>query len=106
MENNHLNIPLILQIGQCKSMAAQSQKQTIFQYLQEYTATNSMISAATGIPRRNICRYKRELETAGNLQEVVKTHCRRTGFKAWYLTTNVEKVSAQSTQPNKSGHGT
>ena len=39
-----------------------NQLQTIFQYLQEHDATASMVSDATGVPQKNICRYKRDLE--------------------------------------------
>jgi len=56
-----------------------------------------MVSAATGIPQKNICRYKRDLEKAGLLFEVEKKLCRQTGFRAWYLTTNSE-LSPRSTQ--------
>lgn len=69
-----------------------SQLKTIFQYLKEHTATASMIEEATGVPQKNICRYKRELETAGRLWEVEKKLCKKTGFKAWYLTTNPEQA--------------
>ncbi len=66
-----------------------TQLQTIFRYLQEYTATASMISFETGVPRRSICRYKRDLEKAGLLLEIEKEVCAVTGYKAWYLTTDL-----------------
>jgi len=66
----------------------QTQLITIFTYLQKNIATASMVSEATGIPQKNICRYKRDLEKAGQLWEVEKKQCNKTGFKAWYLTTN------------------
>lgn len=69
-----------------------SQLKTIFQYLQENVATATMISAATGIPQKNICRYKRDLEISGLLWEVEKKDCKQTGFKAWYLTTNLNRA--------------
>jgi hypothetical protein len=47
-----------------------------------------MVSFATGIPQKNITRYKRDLEKAGKLFEVEKKLCKQTGFRAWYLTTN------------------
>lgn len=72
--------------GKCKTK--QNQLQTIFAYLQEHVATASMVAEATGVPQKNICRYKRDLELAGRLKELRKTHCHQTGFKAWYLTTN------------------
>ena len=35
-----------------------SQLKTIFHYLQNHIATASMVSAATGIDHKNICRYR------------------------------------------------
>lgn len=67
-----------------------TQIKTIFEYLKENTATASMVTEATGIPQKCICRYKRDLEKQGLLYEVVKKHCKFTGFRAWYLTTNPE----------------
>ena len=72
-----------------------TQLKTIFQYLSDKTATASMIEEATGIPQKNICRYKRDLEKAGKLWEVLKTNCKRTGFKAWYLTTDSNRIPPQ-----------
>ena len=69
-----------------------NQLQTIFQYLREHIATASMVSDATGIYQKNICRYKRDLEKAGKLWEIDKKQCKKTGFKAWYITTNPEKA--------------
>lgn len=72
-----------------------TQLKTIFHYLSDKTATASMIEEATGIPQKNICRYKRDLEKAGKLWEVLKTNCKRTGFKAWYLTTDPNRIPPQ-----------
>lgn len=69
-----------------------SQLQTIFHYLQEHIATASMVADATGIYQKNICRYKRDLEKAGRIWEIEKKPCKKTGFKAWYLTTNPDKA--------------
>lgn len=69
-----------------------TQLQTIFQYLQEHIATASMVADATGIYQKNICRYKRDLERAGQLWEIEKGLCKKTGFKAWYLTTDPHKA--------------
>jgi len=69
-----------------------SQLQTIFQYLSEHIATASMVADATGIYQKNICRYKRDLEKAGRIWELEKKPCKKTGFKAWYLTTNPDKA--------------
>ena len=84
------NNPLLNRQGKTKHFV--SQLKTIFQYLQEHIATASMVSAATGIPQKNICRYKRDLEKAGRLWEIEKKICKQTGFKAWYLTTNPEQA--------------
>ena len=79
---------------QGKDTDFKSQLKTIFQYLQKHIATASMVSAATGIPQKNICRYKRDLEKAGRLYEIEKKLCKKTGFKAWYLTTNPDLFPA------------
>jgi len=68
----------------------QTQEQTIFLYLSENVATASMASEATGIPQKNICRIKRDLEKRGLLWEVERKKCQHTGYKAWYITTNPE----------------
>lgn len=75
---------------QDKDTYKKTQLKTIFQYLFENIATASMVSDATGIPQKNITRYKRDLEKRGLLFEIEKKQCRKTGFKAWYLTTNPE----------------
>lgn len=66
----------------------ENELKAVFQYLQNHIATASMIAEATGIPQKNICRYKRQLEKAGKLWEVEKKKCKETGFAAWYITTN------------------
>ncbi|MGO3812986.1 hypothetical protein [Mesonia sp.] len=70
-----------------------TQLKTIFHYLQNHTATASMIAMATDIPQKSICRYKRSLEKEGLLYEVEKKLCKATNFRAWYLTTNPELFS-------------
>ena len=65
-----------------------NQLKTIFQFLFENVATASMVAEETGVPQKNICRYKRDLENLGRLWEIEKKPCEKTGFKAWYLTTN------------------
>ena len=74
--------------SQSKYKADRTQLKTIFNYLQKHTATASMVTDATGIPQKCICRYKRDLEKQGRLAEVKKSVCKHTGHKAWYLTTN------------------
>jgi hypothetical protein len=92
MGNNHTSSPFDLLKRLSKDTTPPTQLQTIFSYLQDHIATGSMISNETGVPRRSICRYKRELEKAGLLWETDKTRCEITGFKAWYLTTDPSRV--------------
>ena len=75
-----------------------TQLQTIFAYLAEINATASMASDATGVPQKNICRYKRDLEQEGRLWEITKATCKITGFKAWYLTCDETKAPNHSLQ--------
>lgn len=74
--------------SQSKDKLILTQLQTIFHFLKYRIATASMVSNATGIPQKNICRYKRDLEKVGRLWETERKLCKHTGFKAWYLTTN------------------
>lgn len=83
---------------QTKGNTHLTQLQTIFKFLQNHVATASMVSAATGIPQKCITRYKRDLEKAGRLWEVTRTHCKLTGFRAWYITTDPEKAPKSSSQ--------
>lgn len=76
------------QVKDTKEQSFKTQLKTIFEYLHNNIATASMVSEATGIPQKNICRFKRDLENVGRLWEVEKKLCKKTGFKAWYLTTN------------------
>lgn len=86
IENNRT--PCTAISTQSKFSKRNTQLKTIFEYLKNHVATASMVEEATGIPQKNICRYKRDLEKSGMLWELLKTSCKRTGFKAWYLTTN------------------
>jgi hypothetical protein len=88
MRTNKSNSRESFEKEQSEDNKIKNQKKTIFQYLQNHIATGSMISEATGIPQKSICRYKRDLELRGLLYEVEKKYCKITGFKAWYLTTN------------------
>lgn len=74
--------------GHNKGKDFNTQTKIIFLYLLEFTATNTMISKATGIPQKNICRIKRNLEKQGLLQEMERKLCKETGHRASYLTTN------------------
>jgi len=89
-----LNTPLHKKLS--KDNTHLNQLQTIFQYLQEHIATASMVTDATGVPQKCITRYKRDLEKAGRLWEITKAYCKKTGFKAWYLSTNPDKAPIHS----------
>lgn len=73
-----------------KNNSSLNQLQTIFQYLSENVATATMVSEATNVPQKNICRYKSDLQKRGLLKEIEKKKCVITGFKAWYITTNTD----------------
>lgn len=88
--SKHFNTPKSK--GQDKDSYRLTQLKTIFEYLQKHVATASMISDATSIPQKNICRYKRDLEKEGRLWEIKKATCKKTGFKAWYVTTNPKEA--------------
>jgi len=53
---------------------------------------DSIVADATGIPQKNICTCKRDLEKARRLWETEKTLCKQTSFKAWYLLTNRRNI--------------
>lgn len=86
---------------QSKYKAYRTQLKTIFNYLQNHTATASMVTAATGIPQKCVTRYKRDLEQQGLLKEVKKDTCKHTGFKAYYLTTNPNLFPQPNPTPRK-----
>ena len=89
METNQMNSPNAFQHKrQGQGTYFKNQQKTIFHYLQQHAATAAMVSRATGIPHKNICRYKRDLEQSGKLWEVKKDLCKETGNRAWYLSTN------------------
>lgn len=85
MSSDHDNNP---KNASCKDKDWLTQKKTIFQYLQDHIATASMVCAATGVPQKCFTRYKRDYEKLDLLWEVEKNYCKRTGFLAWYLTTD------------------
>ncbi len=60
----------------------------LYNYLKDNVATASMVAGITGIPQKNICRYKRDLELSGKLWVVKTAKCLDTGYDAGYLTTN------------------
>ena len=69
-----------------------SQLQILVEYLRKYVATASMVTQQTGVPQKNICRYKRDLEKAGMLWQVERKPCKVTRYRAWYLTTDPDKA--------------
>jgi hypothetical protein len=71
-----------------KGTELKPQIQRFYDYLLLNIATCSMVTEATGIPQKNLCRYKRELEKMGVLCVMYRDVCRHTGCKAGYLTTN------------------
>lgn len=87
--DNSLQTP-VNSFDNCKSKDAHktTQLKTIFNYLQNHIATNTMVSNATGVSQKNICRFKRDLEQMGLLVEVKKEYCKATNHLAWYLSTN------------------
>lgn len=74
-----------------------NQQRQYFLYLNNHIATNSMASKATGIPQKNLCRYKREFQDAGLLFEVYKGICKHTKHRASYLTTNKALLPTKKT---------
>lgn len=70
-----------------------SQIEILLVYLKNQVATASMISEATGIPQKNICRYKRKLEKEGRLFEIYKSRCKFTGRVACYLSLEKDRFT-------------
>ena len=101
MKNQQLTPCISLQNIQFKDNTTPTQLQNIFHFLQEHCATVSMVSDATGIPQRNICRIKKDLEQSGLLWELENKQCEKTGFRAYYLTTNPDRVSNSDIKMNK-----
>jgi Mn-dependent DtxR family transcriptional regulator len=60
----------------------------VYEYLQNNTATATMVAVDLNIYRPSLCRYKRRLERQGLLAETRKDYCAITRRKASYLTTN------------------
>lgn len=63
-----------------------TQKGVIHEYLRKNEATASMVAKATGIPHKNVCRYKDMLEREGKLTQVRRARCKISNHQAWYLT--------------------
>lgn len=69
-----------------------TQKEKIFQYFKEHTATVRMCEQATAIPSQTICGYKIQLLDDEKIIELPKKPCQVTGKKAWYYKSNPEKL--------------
>ena len=86
-------------IAEAKNSEFHTQLKTIFYFLQENIATASMVANATGIPQKNICRFKRDLEKAGLLWEVKKETGKNTGntaFKYFYFLFSNIKIQLEN----------
>jgi HEPN domain-containing protein len=95
MRNNktHSLRNLLAKNRQAQNKHFKAQFKAFNRYLKTHIATASMVADATGIPHKNITRYKRKLEKAGQLIEVERRLCQVTGFGAWYLSTNPELIN-------------
>lgn len=65
-----------------------SQKEKVYNYLLENTATMSMVDEATGVKQKNICRIYNSLLKEGRVYVAKVDKCEVTGKKAMYLSTN------------------
>lgn len=81
---------------QDKTTVFQTQYEKFREYLSKHTATAEMVAKELDIYHANLCRYKRKLQKAGKLVEVYKAHCKVTRFRAWYLSTDPEKIPQDS----------
>lgn len=70
-----------------------NQKSKVFLYLKLHTATATMVTEATGVPQKNVTRFKREFEKQGLLRELYKGLCKITKYRASYLSTNSKLFS-------------
>ena len=85
-------------VRQSKDNTHEAQKKIVFDYLLLHVASASMVTDATGVPQKNVTRYKRNYEQDGKLQQIKKDRCKITGRYVWYLTTNKDlfpKISLQ-----------
>jgi hypothetical protein len=102
MESNNTNHrPENLSKLQNKDNNFKAQEKRYIEYLKIHIATNSMVTKATGIPQKNLTRYKREFEKKGILKEVHRKFYMLTGFRASSLTTNPD-LMRKSINPKKS----
>lgn len=85
MNNNH---SLEFKILKQDKDTIKNQKSKVFLYLKLQTATATMVTEATGVPQKNVTRFKREFEKQGLLRELYKGLCKITKYRASYLSTN------------------
>ena len=85
-------------VRQPKDNTHEAQEKIVFDYLLLHVASASMVTDATGVPQKNITRYKRTFEDAGRLQQIKKDRCKITGRYVWYLTTNKDLFPKIPTQ--------
>lgn len=76
--------------AQLESDYFNTQEGIVYHYLRSHVATASMVEDSTGVKQKCVTRIKAKLEKKGVLWEVKQMHCKITGYKAWYLTTNPE----------------
>ena len=72
----------------------ESQKYVFKHYLSENVATCSMVAKQTGIPQKNLTRFKAELEDKGLLKVLFVANCKVTSFKAQYLTCDLDMIKS------------
>lgn len=77
-----------------KDINFQAEYRRFKEYLNENTATCTMVCEAIDIRQKNATRYKRELEDNGQLIEVFTAKCKFTGYSASYLTTNQNLIKS------------
>lgn len=58
-------------------------------YLENNTATVSMVSKVIGVKQTSLTAVKRNLERQGLIIKLYKDKCKATGFKATYLTSTL-----------------
>lgn len=82
-----------------KNRGEESQLQYLFNFLQGRVTTAQDAAEKTGIPLKNLCRYKRILEQSGKLWVLYFKPCPVTGHLAGYITTDPKKVPQDYTPP-------
>ena len=76
--------------GKYTNWKAESKK--VRKYLSKHNATATMCAVDLKIYRPNLCRHKAQLQKLGLLKVTHNGICKVTGFKADYLTCNINKL--------------